>query len=86
MWEECEAVMSEAWHANGNNEVGFASVREKIQSCDSELMAWGTSKADPNDEEIKKFQKQLENLTEAETIEGLKLNIWRLANGWMIYC
>ena len=72
MWEECEVVVSEAWHANGNNEVGLASVREKIQSCDSELMAWGTSKADPNDEEIKKFQKQLENLTEAETTEGTK--------------
>ena len=72
MWEECEQVVGEAWHAIGNNEVGLASVREKIKHYGSNLMAWGTSKADPNDEEIKKFQKQLENLIEAETTEETK--------------
>ena len=55
MWEECEQVMGEAWHANGNNEVGLTSVREKIKHYGSDLMAWGTSKADLNDEEIKKI-------------------------------
>ena len=72
MWEECEEVVSEAWHANGNNEVGLVSVREKIKHCGSDLMAWGISKADQNNEEIKKLQKQLEILTETETTEGTK--------------
>ena len=55
MWEDCEQVVGEAWHANGNNEVGLATVREKIKHYGLDLMAWGTSKANPNDEEIKKF-------------------------------
>ena len=68
MWE----VVSEAWHANGNNEVGLVSVREKIKHCGLDLIAWGISKADQNNEETKKLQKQLEILTETETIEGTK--------------
>ena len=55
MWEECEQVVGEVWHANGKNEVGLAFIREKIKQCGSDLMTWETSKADPNAEEIKKF-------------------------------
>ena len=47
-------MVSETWHANGNNEEGLVSVREKIKHCGSDLMEWGISKADLIDEEIKK--------------------------------
>ena len=55
MQEEGEKVVSEAWHANGNNKEGLVSVREKIKHCGSNLMEWGISKADLNDEETKKI-------------------------------
>ena len=48
-------MVSEAWHANGNNKEGLVSVREKIKHCGSNLMEWGISKADLNDEETKKI-------------------------------
>ena len=60
--EDCEDVVKDAWNADGNDVHMLAMIKEKIEACGEVLRAWGSLKTNPNTDEIKQFQKQLEKL------------------------
>lgn len=62
MWEDCEDVIKEAWNRAGVEEASLDLVKEKIRCCGDELLAWGSTKTDPNVEEIKSLHKRIEGL------------------------
>ena len=70
--DDCEHVIQEAWSYSGDNvEPRLRKIREKIRTCGSELQAWGTSHTHPNEAEIKKVQKRVEDLSMADhTVEN----------------
>ena len=49
------------------SQLGLA--KKKIEASVMELQAWGSSKAQPDSKEIKKLQKQIEDLNSAECTE-----------------
>ena len=53
LWEECEAIVKEAWTLEHNGGHGLAGIKQKIQNCGDQLRAWGFSKARSNNEDIK---------------------------------
>ena len=53
MWEECEAVVENAWTMHGIEGFGLAQVKQKIDACGMELKTWGARKTNPNKEAIK---------------------------------
>ena len=66
MRDDCEKVINEAWGFMGNMELGLRSVKEKISRCGFDLEAWGATNTHPNEEEIKKVQKRVEDHSMAE--------------------
>lgn len=67
----CEMVIREAWRLAGNIEPGLLGVKEKISKCGSDLQAWGASKTHPDEVEIKRIQKRVEELSMADpTVEN----------------
>lgn len=56
---------------NGVHEL--ALLKQKIQICGEQLRAWGSSKANPNNEEIKKLQNRMERLNMEEITEDSKV-------------
>ena len=70
--DDCEHVIQEAWSYSGDNvEPGLRKIREKIRTCGSELQAWGTSHTHPDEAEIKRVQKRVEDLSMADhTVEN----------------
>ena len=64
-------VIREAWRLAGNMESGLLGVKEKISKCGSDLQAWGDSKTHPDEVEIKRIQKRVEELSMANpTVEN----------------
>ena len=66
-------------HGEHNGGHGLVDIKQKIQNCGDQLQAWGSSKARPNNEDIKQLQKRLENLnmvvtTEASRAEFLEMS------------
>ncbi|XP_075658969.1 uncharacterized protein LOC142628819 [Castanea sativa] len=53
LWEEYENIFREALPVEDNGMCGLALLKQKIQICGEQLRAWGSSKANPNNEEIK---------------------------------
>ena len=70
MWEECEAVVENAWPLHGNEGLGLAQVKQKIVACGVELKAWGAGKTNPDKEAIKQLQKRLDILNSVEVTEA----------------
>ena len=72
MRDDCEHVIQEAWSYSGDNvESGLRRVREKISKCGFELQAWGASHTHPDEAEIKRVQKRVEDLSMADhTVEN----------------
>ena len=66
LWDECEEVIKEAWAKGGEGETGLTLAKEKIKVYGTELLAWGSSKTNPDTEEIKRLQHQIEALNSAE--------------------
>ena len=66
MRDDCEKVINEAWGFMGNMELGLRSVREKISRRGSDLEAQGATNTHPDEKEIKKVQKRVEDLSMAE--------------------
>ena len=60
--EDCEDVVKDAWNAKGKEVHGLAMIKEKIDAYGEVLRVWGSSKTNPNTDEIMQFQKQLEKL------------------------
>ncbi|XP_023925276.1 uncharacterized protein LOC112036673 [Quercus suber] len=67
--DECERVIKTAWETDSANVSDLGLAKQKIATCATELQAWGSSKAQPDSEEIKKLQKQLEVLNSTDLIE-----------------
>ena len=55
LWEDCEEAVIEVWIKGGYGRSSLSGARDKIQSCGVELHAWGSSKALPKIEEIKRL-------------------------------
>ena len=71
--DDCEKRVDEAWKAKGENAVSaMARVKERILTCGEELLAWGSSRTNPEIEEIKRLQKLVENLSICEPTEDTK--------------
>ena len=51
----------------------MARVKEKIVKCGEELFAWGSSKIEPDTEEIKRLQRRVESLSVCEPIEETRV-------------
>ena len=47
LWDECEAVIGEAWAKTRGGGSSLANTRNKIESCRADLQAWGSSKTHP---------------------------------------
>ena len=71
LWDDCEEVIKEAWAKGGEGATGLTLAKEKIKVCGAELLAWGSSKTNPDTEEIKHLQQRIEAPNSAEaTIEN----------------
>lgn len=70
--DDCEKVISDAWSLVGNMEPGLLGIKEKINKCGSDLQAWGASITHPDEVEIKRVQKRVEDLSMAEPTEENK--------------
>ena len=66
---QCEGVIKTAWEMGGSDALGLGLAKQKIATCARELQAWGSSNAQPDSKEIKKLQKQLEELNASELTE-----------------
>ena len=70
MDEECEGKVNEGWNERGGAAgSALAKVKEKIVKCGEELFMWGSSKTDPDTEEIKRLQRRVESLSVCEPTE-----------------
>ena len=71
LWNDCEAVVKDAWEKNSDGSSTLATTKKKIKLCGAELQTWGASKTHPNSKEIKRLQKRVEELNFAEcTVEN----------------
>ena len=52
---------------SGSGEKGLATIHVKIRACRDDLMAWGDTKAKPEEKEIKALQDQLDKINRADT-------------------
>ena len=59
-------MIKEAWAKGGEGETSLTLAKEKIKVYGTELLAWGSSKTNPDTEEIKRLQHQIEALNSAE--------------------
>lgn len=73
LWEEYEDIFLEAWTMKDNGVHELALLKQKIQICGEQLRAWGSSKANPNNEEIKKLQNRMERFNMEEITEDSKV-------------
>ena len=62
MWEDHEDEIKEAWNRVGWRRLVWAQLKKKKRCYGDELLAWGSTKTDPNVEEIKSLQKRIEGL------------------------
>ena len=67
--DECEVVIKIALEMGGDEPSQLGLAKKKIEASAMELQAWGSSKAQPDSKEIKKLQKQIEDLNSAECTE-----------------
>ena len=68
--EECEGKVNEGWNEKeGAAGSALARVKEKIVKCGEDLLAWGSSKTEPDTEEIKRLQRRVESLSVCEPTE-----------------
>ena len=70
MWEECDAVVENAWTMHGNEGFGLSQVKQKIDACGMELKTWSAGKKNPDKEAIKQLQKRLDILNSGEITEA----------------
>ena len=72
MHEDCEDLIKQAWDSGRANSSLLDLVKQKVATCATDLNAWGSSKTHPQSEEIKRLQRQIEQLNEAELTEESK--------------
>ena len=70
LWEDCEKTILEAWQNAGGANTGLKRAKDKISKCGEELVAWGSTKTQPEVEEIKKLQKKIEDLSMKDATNG----------------
>ena len=63
LWDECKKMISEAWTKVGSANSGLENTKENIGCYGVELLAWGSYKTHLGAEEIKRIQKQTEELS-----------------------
>ncbi|XP_023915655.2 uncharacterized protein LOC112027215 [Quercus suber] len=63
LWEDCEKTILEAWQNAGGDNTGLNRAKDKINKWGEDLAAWGSTKTQPEAEEIKKLQKKIEDLS-----------------------
>ena len=60
----------EAWQNARRANTGLNRAKDKINKCGEELFAWGSTKTQPETEEIKKLQKKIEDLSMEDATDG----------------
>lgn len=75
LWDDCEAVIEEAWCRGGIMPNALETARQKIEACGADLLAWGSSKPHPANEEIKQIQKRIEVLNGGDFNEESKAEL-----------
>ena len=70
--EDCEDVIKQAWESGGSGSSLLDLVKQKVAACASDLHAWGAPKTHPQAEEIKRLQRQIQQINEAEITEESK--------------
>ncbi|XP_075675010.1 uncharacterized protein LOC142644243 [Castanea sativa] len=71
LWDDCEKMVLESWNNAGSAHSGLNKTKERITRCGVDLAAWGSLKSQPETEEIKKLQKQVDDLSREEaTVEN----------------
>ena len=53
LWDDCEAVVKEAWSRGGILPDALEIAKQKIKAYGVDLLAWGLTKTHPANEEIK---------------------------------
>ncbi|XP_023926559.1 uncharacterized protein LOC112037983 [Quercus suber] len=79
LWEDCEAVVQEAWNIKEGTRSSLTRIKENIKGYGLELQAWGSSKTHPDTDKIKVLQKRVETLgrgvcTEENKVEFLEVS------------
>lgn len=69
LWDDCERMVLDSWNKGGCAYSGMNNIKERIRNCGSDLLAWGSSKTQPDVEAIKKLQKQVEELSMVDQTE-----------------
>nr|XP_023924675.1 uncharacterized protein LOC112036082 [Quercus suber] len=75
LWDDCEAVVEEAWGRGGIRSNSLETARQKIETCGADLLGWGSSKTHPANEEIKQLQKRIEALNCSDYNEECKAKL-----------
>ena len=75
LWDDYERMVEEAWTTGGKRvDSAMSIIKEKIVSYGIDLHAWGSSKTNPDTEEIKRLQNLLEILNTCEPFEETRAN------------
>ena len=79
LWNDCEVVVEEASSREGILPNALETAKQKIKACGVDLLAWGSTKTHPANEEIKQLQNKIEALncsdyTEESKVEFLVLS------------
>ena len=72
LWEECEAMVHEAWTKSVEMGSGLNRIKERIALCGTDLHVWGSSRIHPDTKRIKALQKRVEDLNKGETTNDNK--------------
>ena len=72
LFDDCEEVIKDAWERSGAEATGLGVVKQKVAACALDLQAWGSSKVQPEAKEIKRLQKQIEQLNSADLTEEIR--------------
>ena len=74
LWDECEAMVHEAWTKPVGVSSGLNIIEERIASYGTDLHVWGSSRTQPDTKRIKALQKRIEDLNKGETTVYSKAN------------
>ena len=75
LWNDCEVVVKEASSREGILPNALETAKQKIKACGVDLLAWGSTKTHPANEEIKQLQNKIEALNCSDYTEESKVEL-----------
>lgn len=72
LWDDCKAMIKDAWEKGNNEVIALAAAKQKIEACGADLLAQGLSKTHLETKEIKRIQKKIKDLNCADYTKGIK--------------